>query len=83
MTVKVHLVTHLADFQTYIDSSKHEESRANAKMVNEAQDDSYGDKLQAIALSKQTQNWQARKDPKHHVQQWRINGTWKESRVKH
>lgn len=43
-------------FLTYIDSSEHEESRANAKVVDAAQDDRHGEKLQTIALSQQTQN---------------------------
>lgn len=43
-------------FLTYIDSSKHEESQAYTKVVDEAQDNRYGDKLQTISLRQQTQN---------------------------
>lgn len=41
---------------TYIDSSEHEQSRAYAQVVDEAENDSHGDKLQTIALRQQTQN---------------------------
>lgn len=44
-------------FLTYIYSSEHKKCRTNAEVVDEAQDNSHGDKLQAIAPRQQAQNW--------------------------
>lgn len=55
-------------FLTYVDHSKQEESRANVKVVDAAQDGSHRDKLRSIAMRQQTQCRQARKDPEQHVQ---------------